>query len=121
MTCLAQGARIISRVTVAPGAGLISTGATIVGPVSASGARTLQLLGGRVTGPVTIEGTYGKVALTSAQIVGTVRISGNTTGETSIDIMANTIVGQLACSANEPAPVDNGLPNSVIGSTSCAL
>ncbi len=83
--------------------------------MSASGARTVQLLGGRVTGPVSIERGYGRVALIGTRITGPVRLSGNTTGDTSIDVMANTIVGQLACAANEPAPVHNGLPNSVTG------
>jgi hypothetical protein len=119
ITCLAEGARIVGPVSVSPGAGLISTGASITGPISASGARTVQLLGGQVVGPVTIEGTYGRVALSGARIIGPVRLSGNATGETSIDIMANTITGQLACNANQPAPVDNGLPNNVTGPVSC--
>lgn len=119
ITCLAEGARIVGPVSVSPGAGLISTGASITGPISATGARTVQLLGGEVVGPVTIDGSYGRVAIAGARITGPVRLSGNVTGETSIDVMANTITGPLACNANEPAPVDNGLPNTVTGPLAC--
>ncbi|WP_117212000.1 hypothetical protein [Allorhizocola rhizosphaerae] len=118
VTCLAEEARILGPVTVRPGAGRIATGADIIGPVSANGALTVQLLGGRLLGPVTIDGTTGRAAVLDALVVGPVRLTGNTTGITPIEVVSNMIAGPLQCTGNSPSPADNGLPNSVVGPAS---
>jgi hypothetical protein len=48
-------------------------------------------------------------------MVGTVSLTDNTTGDTPIVVSGNEILGLLSCSGNEPPPVNNGSPNTVIG------
>jgi hypothetical protein len=111
-TCLAPGARVAGPVTVGPGAGLIASAASITGPVSASGARTVQLLNSSVTGPVSIDSGFGRVAVIGSHITGPLRLTNNRTGDTPIEVSANTIAGPLTCTANQPTPTDSGLPNT---------
>jgi endo-1,4-beta-xylanase len=115
ITCLAEGARQIGPVSVQAGAGLIAEGATVVGRVRADAADTVVLGGGLLVGSVEISGTTGEVTITGNRIVGPVRLTGNTTGDTPITVADNTIVGLLACSGNEPPPVGGDAGNTVIG------
>lgn len=115
VTCLAEGARVVGPVTVRPGAGLISIGATVVGPISATGAQTVQLLGSTITGPVSVVGAVDRVAIHGSRVTGPVSLVANTTGTTPIVVSDNTVVGPLACSGNQPSPVNGGLANNVTG------
>ncbi len=99
-------------------------GSTVSGPVSVSGATGLVLLGGTagspcgqdaISGPVTLSGNTGGLTLTGNTISGPASISGNSGGAV---VAGNTIDGPLSCSGNNPAPADNGQPNTVQGPAS---
>ncbi|WP_203942328.1 discoidin domain-containing protein [Planotetraspora thailandica] len=116
--CL-DGATQTGPVIVRAGAGLRTTaGAKVVGPVDASGAGVVSLCDTEVAGPVNVNGaasvTIGDPARRCAvnTVAGPVSVT-NTRG-TSV-ISGNKITGPLNCSGNEPAPVDNGSPNTVTG------
>ncbi len=112
VTCLVSGAIILGKVTVAPGAALISDGGVVIGSVSASGATWIDLSGGG-SGPLTVSGTTQHLSVVDTVIAGGAKITNNTTPG-PIVVSDNTIVGSLACSGNEPPPVNNGEPNTVI-------
>jgi hypothetical protein len=117
VTCL-DGATLTGPVRVSAGAALVAHGATITGPVTAGGPARMVLCGTRVTGPVTVAGA-GAVTVGDPDgdcdpntITGPVRITG-TAGPAVL--AGNRVVGPLACAGNDPAPVDNGHPNTVTG------
>ncbi|GAB4004675.1 hypothetical protein GCM10029992_50380 [Glycomyces albus] len=118
VTCLEDGARVLGPVNVADGAGLVADGARIAGPVSSTGAEALVLCDTRVSGPVSLAGgdsvMLGDPALgcASNHVSGPVTVT-DTTGWNVI--AGNEIDGPLACTANDPAPVDNGTTNQVRG------
>jgi uncharacterized repeat protein (TIGR01451 family) len=118
-TCL-EGARVTGPVNVGDGAGLRSDdGSRITGSVLATGAAEITLCDTRITGPVTLtDGSAVTVGDPTADcagntVVGSVNVSG-TDGPTVI--ADNRIIGSLACSSNDPPPVNNGFPNTVLGS-----
>jgi hypothetical protein len=115
VTCLAPGARVTGPVRVRAGAGLVSSGATVVGPVSATGARIVQLIATTVIGPVSITGTTARVAVSATRVTGPFSVVDNATGGTELVLAGNVVVGPLACSGNQPAPVDHGRANTVTG------
>ena len=115
VTCLQDGSRVIGGIAVGDGAGLASDGSSVVGPVQSSGASIVWLDGTRFVGPVKVQGSTDLVEITGNQIVGGLTVRDNSTGETPIVVGGNRIVGPLACSGNEPAPVNGGEPNVVIG------
>lgn len=80
-TCL-DGASVTGPVQVSPGAVLVAEDSTVRGPVSAVGAGGVILDGVTVTGPVSVVGSVGGVW-----------------------IVDTTVIGPLACSGNDPAPV----------------
>ncbi|TDC53303.1 hypothetical protein E1212_06455 [Jiangella ureilytica] len=120
VTCL-DGATVNGPITVAAGAGLRSADSRVSGPVRATDALEIEFCGSRITGPVTIAGG-ARVALGSPQdgcdgnmVTGPVSV----TGVRGVTVIAdNRISGPLACSDNEPAPVDQGFANVVRGPTS---
>jgi len=117
ITCL-DGATVTGPVTVGDGAGIRSVDSRITGPIRADGAYEVTLCDTRVTGPVSLGGgsgvTFGdpEAGCTGNTVTGPVSITG-THGQTVI--ADNRIVGPLACSDNEPSPVNNGFANSVLG------
>lgn len=115
VTCLADGAEVDGPVTVNGGAGLISTGASVTGPVTATGAATVQMFDSSVIGPVRVSGSTTRVAIAGTAVTGPVGVVDNATGATPIVISDNRVTGTLACSGNEPAPVNGGLANDVTG------
>jgi subtilisin family serine protease len=115
VTCLAEGARVIGPITVHAGAGLVSTGASVIGSIFASGASVVDLSGSRFAGPVSITGSTDLVSIVDNRIVGSLSLTDNNTGATPIVVSGNTIIGSLSCSGNEPPPVNNGVPNIVVG------
>lgn len=114
--CL-DGARVVGPITVQSGAGLIAQDSTLVGPLSTAGAATVTLTDSQVTGPLRVDGTTGSVTVDNNRITGPVTLTGNTTGDTPIVVSGNRIVGPLTCSGNDPAPTNNGEPNTVTGRT----
>jgi hypothetical protein len=116
-TCF-EGARQVGKVTVEPGAGLFATDSRFVGPVSASGASNVTVCGSAVAGAVDLTGSSAVrlgdplAACAPNAVVGSVTVTG-TVGPTVI--AGNVITGSLACSGNDPAPVNNGEPNVVLG------
>ncbi|MPZ26920.1 MAG: S8 family serine peptidase [Micromonosporaceae bacterium] len=115
VTCLADGASVIGRVTVRPGAGLVAGAATIIGPVTADRAALVDLSGTEVTGLIQVHGTTGAVNLDQARVIGLVGLVDNATGDWPIVLAGNRFRGPLECTGNHPAPVDEGAPNQVIG------
>ena len=77
-------------------------------------AAAVVLDGTTVAGPVSISGTTGEVSLETAHLDGPVMLAGNGTSLPSL-IAQSTVGGPLACTANNPAPVDNGLPDIIRG------
>jgi subtilisin family serine protease len=115
LTCLAYGSEVIGTVTVASGASLHATGAAVDGPVFARGAASVELYGTAVAGPVSLRDGTTQVALIGNEITGRAILVGNDTGTTPIVVAANTFIGPLGCSQNQPPPVNNGQPNTVLG------
>ncbi len=117
ITCL-DGATVTGPVTVRSGAGLMADGARITGPVTAQDASVVSVCDTRVTGPLTVRGagsvTIGDPANDCAgnTITGPVSVTG--IAGPSV-IAGNRIVGSLACSGNNPPPINNGHPNTVVG------
>jgi endo-1,4-beta-xylanase len=114
LTCL-DGATVLGRVKVRPGASLVATGSTVLGTVTASGAAVVELVDNPLLGPVVVRGTTERLEVSGNLVLGLVTLTGNQTGDTPIVVSGNTIAGALACSGNEPPPVDGGVPSSVIG------
>jgi hypothetical protein len=114
-TCLAPGSRIEGEVNVFDGAGLAASAATIQGPLATFGATTVDLSGGQVTGPISVRSTLQRASLSGLQVIGSVLVVNNRTGDTPTVVSGNRIVGSLFCTGNQPAPVNHGVPNLVIG------
>ncbi len=135
LTCL-EDATVVGPVTVRAGASLLVTGGSIAGPVSAARPESVTLSGTRVTGPFTVTGATGAVSLTDTRVTGPVTLSGNkggvrldgatVTGPVSLTnntgaatvVAGNTVTGPLACSGNNPAPVNENRKNTVRGPAS---
>jgi predicted alpha-1,2-mannosidase len=109
-TCL-EAATVAGPVTVAPGASLVATDSSIGGPLSASGAAQVVLVRTKVGGPVAITGAKGTVSIEQADITGPVALTGNQRPV----LTASTVGGPLACAANNPAPTDYTLTNTIRG------
>jgi O-glycosyl hydrolase len=114
-TCVAGDTELAGPVTVRAGASLVAAGATVDGPVVASGAATVRLVDTTVTGPVWISGATERVMISGAQVTGPVTVTNADTGFAPIVISGSTVQGPLSCSGNSPAPVDEGVPNTVSG------
>lgn len=115
VTCLAPGARVQGEVNVLDGAGLVATDATIQGPLASFGATVVAVTGGLVVGPVALRGSSDRLTLAGAEVVGSVLVVDNRTGDGPPEVAGNTIVGSLFCTGNEPPPVHRGEQNTVIG------
>jgi hypothetical protein len=115
VTCLAEGARIIGPVSVSPDASLVATGATITGVVTATGAATVRLVDTTVTGPVSVTGVTDRVLISGSRLTGPVSVVGAATGFAPVVVSGNTVRGVLSCHGNSPAPVNEGIPNTVTG------
>ncbi len=111
VTCLTAGATVTGLVTVSGGASLRATGATLKAAVTATGAGALSLLHTTVTGPVTATGP-GPVVLEASTIRGPVTLLNGRSGTV---VAGNVLNGPLTCAANQPPPVNNGLPNTGAG------
>jgi endo-1,4-beta-xylanase len=114
LTCV-DGATVLGSIKVRSGASLLATGATVIGSIRAGDAATVELVDTVVLGQIRVTGTGEWLDVSGNRVLGLVTLTGNHTGETPIVVSGNTILGLLSCSANEPAPVNNGAPNTVIG------
>jgi hexosaminidase len=109
---------VFGPVNVAAGAGFRSTDSAIIGRVTASGAAEVTVCGTLVLGNVRSTGasavTIGDPGNGCAGniILGSVRVD-STAGPSVIG--GNGILGTLACTANEPPPVNGGSANTVLG------
>nr|WP_296072355.1 GH92 family glycosyl hydrolase [uncultured Actinoplanes sp.] len=110
-TCLTAGATVSGQVTVKNGASLYVNGATLRAALTVTKAGTVSLLHATVNGPVTATRS-GPVAVEASTIKGAVTLTG---GKAGTLVAANVINGKLACSGNQPAPVNNGLANTGSG------
>lgn len=117
VTCL-EGATVTGPVTVREGAALLSDDSRITGPLRSDGALEVSLCDTRVTGPVSLDSSSSvelgapTVDCDGNRVVGPVTVN-RTEGPTVI--ADNNITGPLSCANNDPAPVNNGFPNSVTG------
>jgi hypothetical protein len=115
VTCLADGATVLGPVEVKAGAGLVATGATVLGRVTANGARVVQFSDATVVGPVSVSGTTTRLSIVDSRFLGPVSVTGTATGATPTVVSANTVIGSLTCTGNQPPPADGGRPNAVVG------
>jgi hypothetical protein len=115
VTCLVEDATVTGAVTVTSGAGLVATDAFVVGPIFATGASTAQIYHTTVEGPVQISGATGRVTVAGSTVIGQVVVDGNATGDVPALISGNSVDGRLTCNGNDPAPVNDGLTNTVTG------
>lgn len=115
VTCLAPGVRVGGPVNVLDRAGLIAGSVTVQGPLSTFGATVAELTGSQVIGPISLRGTTSSLILSGSQVIGSVLVVDNRTGEVPIVIAGNWIVGSLFCLGNQPEPTDGGTPNAVLG------
>ncbi|WP_170108414.1 ExeM/NucH family extracellular endonuclease [Actinophytocola xinjiangensis] len=133
-TCL-EDAVVLGSVTVRGGGSLSATDGTILGTLTASGAGDVSVSGTDLLGVVSITGSTGEVTVEGAGITGTVALRGNlgavrldgatVTGPVTLTgnrggsvVAGNRIVGVLSCQNNDPAPTDDGRPNTVRGAVS---
>jgi hypothetical protein len=117
VTCI-EGGTVVGPVTVRAGAGLQTSGARITGPVRADRAAVVTLCDTRVVGPVGLDRgssvTVGNPRLGCAAntVTGPVAVTGTAGWNV---IAGNSVTGSLSCSGNTPAPVNDGVPNRVVG------
>jgi uncharacterized repeat protein (TIGR01451 family) len=118
VTCL-EGAKVVGPVQVRADASLRSSdGTSVVGPVYSSGAEELWICDSRFVGGLSLNSssavTFGDPTngCDGNSVIGPVKVT-DTAGPSVIG--GNTIVGILACRGNEPAPVNNGEENRVLG------
>jgi enterochelin esterase-like enzyme len=117
--CL-DGATQSGPINVQAGAGLIVTdGVTIAGPVNATSPTVVRICGSQVSGPIGITGGSDVVVLgnpaqgcAANTVVGPVNL---TNAAAATVVGGNTITGPLNCTANDPAPGNDGSPNNVTG------
>jgi len=144
--CL-DGARVSGGVTVKAGGALSVKASKVTGGIASTGAVFLKLCGTDVSGPaggapaLTVGGSTGPVTVgdppngcPADRVSGDTRLTGNTAGVTVAgDIFArgltvndgtgatvvsgNTVYGPLACSGNDPAPVNRSQANSAPSKT----
>jgi Bacterial Ig-like domain (group 3)/Divergent InlB B-repeat domain len=130
-----NGGRVTGRITATGATALSVCAATVTGGITASGTSGLLLIGddgddgtpgcaaNTITGPVTLTGNQEGLELGGNTIRGPVTLQNNTgTGpipENGVfpppEIEGNQIVGPLRCDGNTPPPIDDGLPNTVVG------
>ncbi len=106
LTCLAHGSAVTGPVSIGAGASIHATGATVVGPMRADRAARVEIYGSELVGPVSLRDGTTQVALIGNHITGPVSVDRNVTGQTPIVISANTVVGSLRCTGNQPPPVN---------------
>ena len=104
---------MVGKITVSPGASLRAEDAAVIGTISASGAQWIDLRGGG-TGPLSVTGTTGHLSVSGMVVAGAAELTNNTTSA-PIVVSGNTIVGLLSCTGNVPPPVNDGVPNRVVG------
>ncbi|MEV0644877.1 lamin tail domain-containing protein [Phytomonospora sp. NPDC050363] len=120
VVCL-DGATQIGAVTVSPGASLLVSDSTLIGAVSVNGAAYTQVCGTTLLGALSVRGGTGPVVLgdggecAANTLTGVISLSGNTGG---VLVGGNRITGALSCSGNDPAPVNGGFANRVLGRAS---
>ena len=116
VTCLAPGSTVTGSVAVNAGASLYAFDAAIGGPVVAVGARAVVLAHTAVAKPVAVTGATGELSIEDSRIGGFTALTANTGPRDAPPLVsADWIGGSLSCTANDPAPVDNGLPNTAGG------
>lgn len=117
VTCI-ERATVAGPITVLPGASVVITQGQITGPMTSQGDGVVVVCGTRVTGPLTVQHassvTLGNpfVGCEPNTVIGPVSIT-DVSGWNVIS--GNRITGPLACSGNDPAPVNNGSINNTAG------
>lgn len=130
-----SGGRVIGPLTTTGATAISICAATMTGAISVSGTTGLLLIGdggddgtpactaNTINGPLTLTGNQGGLEVGGNTIHGPVTLSNNT-GTGAIpehgtlpppEVEGNQIVGPLRCDGNTPPPINDGLPNSVIG------
>lgn len=117
VTCLEE-ALVFGTVSVGADAAFRSTDSAITGRLLADGAAEVTVCDTGLLARVALDGgsavTFGDPANDCGgnTVLGRVSVT-NTAGPSVIG--GNRIIGRLECSGNEPPPVNNGFPNSVLG------
>jgi hypothetical protein len=114
VTCL-SGATLRGSVAVRPGGTLLAIDSTINGAVAAHSAAAVHLYDTTVNGVVVVSGSDGSVAVVDSTLNGAVALVGNRTPGVEPVLAGSRVNGILACTANTPAPINLGSPNTVRG------
>jgi endo-1,4-beta-xylanase len=113
-TCV-EDATVLGLVKVGVGASLVAHDANLLGGVLAADPALVTLADVRVLGTVRVSGATERLELTGNRVLGAVTLTGNQTGDNPLLVSGNTVIGVLSCTGNQPAPVDGGVPNTVVG------
>ena len=113
--CLEPGSQVLGPLAVRSGASLIAEDTQVLGTVTTDGAESVTFTDSVVFGTVTVKGTTGEVVVSGNEVLGVITVDKNSTGGTPIVVSGNTLLGLLTCEGNQPAPVNNGVPNQVLG------
>jgi hypothetical protein len=82
--------------------------------ISITGATgSVTVNGLKENGTLTLSGDIGGVTLSTSSVNGPVYVENN--AGPSVTVAGNTVIGSLYCTANNPAPTDNGSINTVSG------
>jgi hexosaminidase len=105
--------RVNGPTTIQNGGGTVLIGAALDDGAAACPGNTLH-------GPLTISSNLAGIEVESDWITGPVTLTNNEGpaflgSEAGAEVEANRISGPLTCSGNTPAPVNDGLPNTVTG------
>jgi hypothetical protein len=114
VTCL-SGASVRGAVAVRPGGTLLALDSTINGAVAAGSAAAVHLYGTTVNGVLAVTGTTGSVAVVDSTVNGAAALVGNRTPGVEPVLAGSRVNGLLACTGNDPAPVNLGSRNTVRG------
>lgn len=113
VTCV-EDATVRGPVSVSAGASLVLTDTRLDGPLAADNPSLVHVDDATVNGPVRIDGATEDVVLRDSTVTGSVQLTNNTTALAPL-VGGLTVHGPLACSGNDPAPVDSGIANEVRG------
>ncbi|MCW3818440.1 hypothetical protein ONA91_28760 [Micromonospora sp. DR5-3] len=110
-TCL-RDATVTGQVSVGASAALVVQDSAVDGPIRAEQAARVAVRDSAVSGPLSANGTSGEFSLINSSVTGPVTV---VHGRGSSVLAGNVIEGPLRCLDNEPAPQDDGQPNTVAG------
>nr|MDT0659968.1 ExeM/NucH family extracellular endonuclease [Micromonospora sp. DSM 115978] len=112
-----SGTKVTGLVTVTESGSVTLTGAIVSGRVIVSESTGEVLVEqGKLTGGLSVTGNTGGVRVDTVTVAGSANVHDNTGGE-AVVIAESSVSGSLYCGGNDPAPVNEGRPNTVKGNS----